>query len=152
MKSAIWCWKCETRPPLRQLLNPAHSLGLFKSPAHASGKIIKPRLPFAATKSREIEKKPKWPKNDQFRQFHFLNTRFFDSSYTPIDAKWEKKFFEITCRFLTGSVLEILTKNVQRNQSTKFCRPSGFFHWRLGIQQKLKFINNRRKYTVWRRI
>ena len=66
------------------------------------------------------EKTPKWPGNDQFRQFHFLIKRFFGTNYTPFEAKLQMEFFEITYRFVGCFVLELLAKNVSKNRSLKF--------------------------------
>ena len=85
-----------------------------------SGRINSPSA--SATKSWKTSK---WPENDQFRQFHFLIKRFFDSNCTSIDAESQMQFFEITYRFLGCSVNEILTKNVLKNRSTKFRPPDG---------------------------
>ena len=104
------------------------------------GRLYRPRPPASATKSW---KNPKWPENDQFRQFDFLIKRFFGSSYTPFDAELQMEFFEITCRSIGCTVIELLTKNVSKNRSTKFRPPDGHgsrkvhFRWRLGIQPNL---------------
>ena len=89
------------------------------------------------------EKTPKWPGNDQFRQFHFLIKRFYGPNYSPFDAELRIGFFEITYRFVGCLVLELLTKNVAKNRSTKFRQSEGHgsrkvrFRWRLGIRPNL---------------
>ena len=75
------------------------------------------------------EKTPKWPKNDQFRQIHFLTKHCFGSIYTPFDAELQMGFFEINFKFERCLVLELLTKNVAKNRSMDFRPPDGlFFH------------------------
>ena len=81
------------------------------------GRLYTPRPPASATKSW---KTPKWPKNDQFRQFSFLIKRFFGSSYISFEAESKIKFFEINYRFVRRSIIELLMKNMPKNRSTKF--------------------------------
>ena len=68
-------------------------------------------------------KTPKCTKNDPFRQIYFLNTACFHSNYTPFDAELHAKFFEIVCKFLTRSVLELLTKIRSKNRRRNFGDP-----------------------------
>ena len=123
------------RPPLGLLVKPRPSpraicqappiaSGYLSSPAHCLGHNRKVPPPVRRDKIEENrEKALKWSKNDQFRQIHFLNKQFWYLNYTSIDAEWQKTFFEITCRFVTGFVLELLTKNASKNRRPNFADP-----------------------------
>ena len=62
--------------------------------------------------------------NDQFRQIDFLNTIYFHSSYTSFDAELHLQFFEIINKFVTRSVLELLTKTRSKNRRRNFTDPT----------------------------
>ena len=116
------------------------------------GHLYRPRPPATATKSW---KNPKWSENDQFRKFHFFIKHFYGLSYTPFDAELQMGFFEITYRFVGCSVIELLTKNVAKNRSTKFRQSEGHgsrkvhFRWRLGIRPNLVEMFQALSWLCW---
>ena len=87
----------------------------------------RPRPPVLPRPNRENrEKAPKCTKNDHFRQICFLNTAYFHSNYTPIDAELHVEFFEPTFMCVTCNDLELLKKNRSKNRRRNSAHPNGF--------------------------
>ena len=84
---------------------------------------LAPPTDICARIEKKWRKSVKWTKNDQFRQFHFLNQAHFDSNYTSNDAELQVEFFETISIVVAGSVVELLKKNVSRTGRRNFIEP-----------------------------